>query len=52
MLTYLVVFLLTYLVVFLVAGIRIHARTDLGGRDRLQRSDGTEQIPFDEENIR
>lgn len=25
-----------------------HARTDLGGRDRLQRNDGTEQIPLDE----
>ena len=24
-----------------------HARSDLGGRDRLQRNDGTEQIPFD-----
>ena len=40
--------LVTYLVVFLVASIRIYARTDLGGRDRLQRNDGTEQIPFDE----
>ena len=36
------------MVIDLVAIMVTHARTDLGGRDRLQRNDGTEQIPLDE----
>lgn len=31
----------------ILRGILRGCRTDLGGRDRLQRNDGTEQIPFD-----
>ena len=36
------------MVINLVTIIVTHARTDLSGRDRLQRNDGTEQIPFNE----
>ena len=35
------------LVTIMVTNLVTHARTDLSGRDRLQRNDGTEQIPFD-----
>ena len=31
----------------ILRGILRGRRTDLGGRDRLQRNDSTEQIPFD-----
>lgn len=31
----------------ILRGIQRGRRTDLGGRDRLQRNDGTEQITFD-----
>lgn len=36
------------LVTIMITNLVTHIRTDLGGRDRLQRNDGTEQIPFDE----